>query len=465
MESKVNFYLHAPNSSTLTPLMMVCNYGFKTKTDGESKSKYHRLKLAVGWSIYPKDWSQEFQQLLPQCRNPQKNKINSDLGSFKKKVMDSLQYFLFQGILPSIEELREKILDEKPLQLYNKKTVVVDYIQKYQDTCIFKKNTTKNYTRLKNKIVAFQNKFKKTLYFETMNGETFREFFKYAGEKKLIYRQKDWENITKNTLADYKKNFRKFCNEAKNSGIQVHMDYKLKEFTAVYEVADAVYLSMSRIHQLVRYDLNLAGRPGLQLTKDLLLIGCYTALRISDWDRLGNLYYNRAGEPYLKVRTKKSGRKQIVSLPVYSPILEIYQRYGNKFPSPPTEQKFNKSVKKLGKLIGWNELVKVTVTRVYGKKEEYMEEYPFYSLLSSHSGRRSFATNSYMAGVNPRFIMLFTLHQKIKDFFGYIKLTAEDNVDQFLAQTKDFFEPSLSPGKDSFRSSSESFLQVVGQNS
>lgn len=449
MEPKVKFYLHSPNANKPTPIMMVFHYGFITTLSSEKKKKYHRLKMGVGWNLNPKDWNPDFQRVSPQSRNPDKISINTDLGGMEKKVMESYKYFTIQRIQPTVEQLRGKILDDKPIQLYDVKTSIQEYIKNYKLNCGLKRNTTKNYQRLVNKIVAYQKKTKKELYFETMNADTFRDFFKFVGNKIIKYRHRHWQTITQNAMADYKKNLRKFFKLAASEGIKVNTDYKLKEFTSSYEVADAVYLTMDRIQELIRYDLTKAGRNGLQLTKDLLIIGCYTALRNSDWKRIGSMYFNKNGTAYLKVRTLKSRKKTVVSLPVYSPLMEIYKRYGNRFPSPQSDQKFNTSVKQLGKLMGWNEIVKVSVTRAYEQEEDNIEEYPFYELLSSHTGRRSFATNALKAGVNPLFIMQFTGHKRIADFFSYVKLTASDNTELFYEQTRNFFEPTSPCEEDS----------------
>lgn len=448
METKVKFYLHAPNVSTPTPIMMVFNYGYKLNEQGIEKRKYQRLKLAVGWSVHPKDWSQEFQRIPPSSRHPQKIQINGDISKVESKVLESFQYFRFQGIIPSPDQLRLHILSGEPVQLYDVKTPIIEFVENYHADCDFKYNTLKNYKRLVNKLKSFQIEKKTVLFFETMDASIFRSFYRFVAEKPLAYKKRTWSTQTHNTLSDYKKNLRKFFNSAKGKGIKVHPDYVLKEFTPVYLPADAVYLTMDRIQQLINFDLLEVGRPGLQSTKEHLIISCYTALRNSDWGRIGGIIQNGDGIPYLKVRTKKSGKRTVVSLPVYAPLMDIYRRHGNRFPKPTSNQKFNESVKELGKLMGWDEIVKVSVSRAFDKEEDRIEEYPFYELLSSHTGRRSFATNAFKAGVNPKFIMQFTGHKKLTDFFNYIKLTADDDVGIFYEQTKGLFEPTTLPSSE-----------------
>ena len=398
METKVKFYLHAPNANKATPVMMVFNYGFKINNQIQKNKKYKRLKMAVGWSIHPKDWSEEFQRIKPNSRHTKKVQINADLGKLESKVLESYQYFYFQGIIPSGQQLKEQIVCGEPVQLYNVKTSIVTYVEDYALNCVFKNNTVKNYKRLISKIKSFEKDKKSTLYFETMDASSIRSFFRFIGESPVVYKNKKWNTQCLNTLADFKKNIRKFFNLAKGSGVKVHCDYKLKEFTPVYHNADAVYLTMKRIQELIKFDLEQASRTGLQRTKDQLIIGCFTGLRNSDWNRLGGIIQNDNGIEYLKVRTKKSSKKTVVSLPMYKPLMDIYNKNGNKFPAPQSNQKFNESVKELGKLMRWNETIKVSINRAYDGEEDRIEEYPFYELLSRHTGRRSFATNAFSAG-------------------------------------------------------------------
>jgi site-specific recombinase XerD len=52
-----------------------------------------------------------------------------------------------------------------------------------------------------------------------------------------------------------------------------------------------------------------------------------------------------------------------------------------------------------------------------------------YELISTHTARRSFATNAYKAGVPTLSIMKITGHTKESTFLKYIKVSAEENAD------------------------------------
>ena len=54
---------------------------------------------------------------------------------------------------------------------------------------------------------------------------------------------------------------------------------------------------------------------------------------------------------------------------------------------------------------------------------------PKYQLVSSHTARRSFATNAYKAGVPTIAIMKITGHKLESTFLKYIRVSAEENAE------------------------------------
>jgi integrase len=55
-----------------------------------------------------------------------------------------------------------------------------------------------------------------------------------------------------------------------------------------------------------------------------------------------------------------------------------------------------------------------------------------YNLISTHTARRSFATNLFLADVPPISIMKITGHKTERAFLSYIRMTSEQNADKLL---------------------------------
>lgn len=80
--------------------------------------------------------------------------------------------------------------------------------------------------------------------------------------------------------------------------------------------------------------------------------------------------------------------------------------------------KFNKYVKEIARLAGIKDPVKMTHKKGTALIEEVR---PKYAWVSSHTCRRSFCTNEYLAGTPVELIMAVSGHKSEKSFRRYIK--------------------------------------------
>lgn len=55
----------------------------------------------------------------------------------------------------------------------------------------------------------------------------------------------------------------------------------------------------------------------------------------------------------------------------------------------------------------------------------YVENKPKYQWITSHTCRRSFCTNKFLAGTPVELIMKISRHKSLKDFYKYIKIAPE----------------------------------------
>ena len=103
-------------------------------------------------------------------------------------------------------------------------------------------------------------------------------------------------------------------------------------------------------------------------------------------------------------------------------VKEIIKKYNNNIPNGYCIQYFNKYLKLIIKKIRFNE--ELTFTKGGKMVTDTKEQW---ELMSSHTARRSGATNMYLTGRMKTFeIMSLTGHTSEKNFFRYIKVTKED---------------------------------------
>lgn len=156
------------------------------------------------------------------------------------------------------------------------------------------------------------------------------------------------------------------------------------------------------------------------LAKNLFLIGAYTGLRVSDFTRLSAEHF---ADGKITIVTEKTGARVVI--PVHPVVREIVEG-GFDFSQGLSEQKVRAYIKDLCKAAGITEMVEV---RRSSMGQIVVETRPKYELVSTHTARRSFATNAYKAGVPPLAIMKITGHTKESTFMKYIRISQEENAD------------------------------------
>lgn len=175
----------------------------------------------------------------------------------------------------------------------------------------------------------------------------------------------------------------------------------------------------------------------LDNARDWLIISCYCGQRISDFLRFDKsmIRYeiNKEGidKPLIEFTQVKTGK--IMTIPLHPKIMVILNKYEGNFPNKISDQKYNEYIKKVCKRAEITELI----NGVKFNKETKMKEEKLYEkceLVSSHIGRRSFATNNYVK-IPTSFLRNVTGHTTETAFLTYI---GKSNKDIALELTKYF---------------------------
>ena len=160
----------------------------------------------------------------------------------------------------------------------------------------------------------------------------------------------------------------------------------------------------------------------LENTRRLFLIGATTGLRVSDLMKIKTFNITNG---MIELTTTKTSQNIIIPIDprVSDFIAEV---------KPLAHPVFNRNLKKLFKVIGLNEITKGYIKGKDNKRQLGM--HPKYKLLTSHSMRRTFATNLY--GKLPTMvIMAITGHTTEKSFLTYIKKPQRD----FAERLKEYY--------------------------
>ena len=256
-----------------------------------------------------------------------------------------------------------------------------------------------------------------------------------------------------NTLGTTVKSIKVAYRDAREvDGLHDLHETEKRGFSSANYAAKTVYLSLDELQRIADLEITpetiLAAFPELQkedksilanlrrkaeslnIIRNKFLLGAYTALRVSDFNHLRDVHID--GD-YFRVTTQKTGA--LVVIPIH-PVIRRMMDNGFDISTPITEQKINKHIKEIAKMADITQVVEGTK---YIDHRAVIGFFPKYEMITTHTARRSAATNMFKAGIPAISIMRITGHTTEKAFMKYIKITAEENA-LMMAKNKFFTE-------------------------
>ncbi|OQX73741.1 MAG: hypothetical protein B6D64_13505 [Bacteroidetes bacterium 4484_276] len=414
--AKPKFQLKKPKSETETLILLV--YRFRND----------KLVYSTGEKILPSNWDMETQRAKNNIRGNKPladrlKSINIQLERYDTKLAEILTSWKVQKIPVTVAGLRGELDKEFKKEPKTRKTDFFGFIQNHIDTVKFTRTTPpKPISKLT--LVKYRNTFRILRDFSERNYKGKLDFkdidmgFYYDFVEFL---QKQYGH-TPNTIGKHIKVIKLFMREATDAGINKNMAFENRKFAAMTEAVEHAYLNERELTQL--WELDLTGNKRLDAVRDLFLIGCYTALRFSDFTAIQpeNIIDTGKGKA-LKIKTYKTN--QLVYIPLHWRVEAILKKYDNHLPRAITNQKMNEFLKELGKMAGIDTPFEINKTKAGVR---YSVTKPKYELITTHTARRSAATNMFKAGVSSIAIMKLTGHKTESVFLKYINITEEENA-------------------------------------
>lgn len=295
-------------------------------------------------------------------------------------------------------------------------TTLVDYVNYYLEV---RKNEIEQH--LKFKLNGLVKKLKE-----------FEDFNKH--EYKILEVNEAFKNLFTDFLQskDYSHNYirkqfsfiRQVCNHAKYNGLEISP--QLKKIGLKAQKVPTIFLTPNELEQIENTEFET---ENLTATKDWLIISYYTGQRVSDFMRFtSDMIRTENGKHLIEFTQKKTEKK--MTIPVHKKVLEIIEANGGKFPKKLLDQKYNGYLKEVCKIAEINEPTKGRKSINKGTKENPVYRYKTdvylkYELISSHVGRRSFATNFY-GKIPTTYLIYITGHSTEAMFLNYIGKSNKD---------------------------------------
>lgn len=419
------------------------------------RTKESCRKYTVGFTVTEKEWQ------------------NYKDGSYSTSdTIDSIgiKYCLFANILEQIRQeleesptyegtgsmiksIVESFLNAKPIhrkpKTYKQETYLSQYIAECIDGMVDGRIMKRRHVEQMSEasICKYRNLQKKIREFEEACGEQLTlEDVDMSFQQEFTNFCKD-EGLYPNTIYGYMSLLRVIMKYAFEDKLTKSDLFKRAGFVPSKEVVDQVYLTAEQIQEMLDLDissrekiLELIEKADIQdenrrdemkeyITKgnarqmaesrDIFIAGCLTGQRFSDYSRLNrDMFTTVQGIPFIRLVQEKT--RKTVYIPIDIRVRQILKRYHGALPQVYIS-KVSYNIKLIAELMGWTWNPNFDESRM-GKKVGTR----FCDMISTHTARRSFATNAYHAGVPIESIMSITGHERESTFRLYLKLEEEE---------------------------------------
>jgi len=404
--AEVNFYLKKPESSTGKSLIYL-----------QFKYNGNRLVFSFNEKIDSADWNAKKQRVKGSKKTTADglHSLNDLLDNLAKVCMNAYYEEKKNGI-PRPERLKlhlQNFLNQNSNQTQAPMTLfgLIDRFISGEIKSRGKdksKGTLQNYRAVKKHLETFALKYRCRVDFDTIDLDF---FYKYTHFLKTI-------GLSQNTIAKDIRLLKVFMAEAVDLEYTDNQQFRKKKFSVSEAPTDAVYLSEKEILALYRFDLSANKR--LEQVRDLFVFGCFTGLRFSDYSNVSPENIVPIDRDYfIKLITAKT--KELVIVPTNPIIMDIFRKYernANRLPKSLSNQKFNEYIKEACREAGFTEKGRLATA----------PELELWQCISSHTARRSFATNLYLEGFPVIDLMKITGHKTEKAFLKYIRISKLDTA-------------------------------------
>lgn len=438
------------------------------------------VNIPLKKSLEPIYWDKVNFNLNLRKKHPNFNELKKLMGDFEGGVRNKIDRFYLQNdVYPTIEQLtlllkEKKRVDEKQDETSLKK--LFDRFVEFKKSSFVELSTLTIYKTTWEKWGQFQKQNSVEYGIGNMNEKTLTEFVLYLLN----------EGLQKNTIGKYVKTIKSFLNfVSQHLEINVPQSYKRvkvyreeKYDFQVFSKEEFETLKSSVFYSRYFKD----GKSKIDLSEREVLIGrimvflCSTGLSFVDFSRLTiddifvdkDILDTKKKFVNIKIHRQKLKTTEVCIIPIIDITIDLlidmlgltYQFYQgdntevdvelkmkilekliklmkkgqklteyqpNLFPKIYV-QDFNKEIKLLLKKIGMTTDVKLRKQ----KKGKIIESVvPKYSLISSHSGRRTYITSCLQQNIRPHILMKTTGHKKVGTLLRYNKETDLNIFNEF----------------------------------
>lgn len=364
----------------------------------------------------------------------EQTRVNTELNKIENHVLNSFNAF-------SPDAINKEWLQTEIDHYYNppqEAEPLPKGLLKYFDYFIeCKKNeitngTLKKYNVSKHLLQRYELEKKTAIQIIDVNDKFKLDFEKYCLKN----------NYAPNTISKDLRTLKTVCNHAKHNGIKT--SHQLETIKTPNYKTEKIYLTFEELQKIEEIDKRRLN-DNYDNAKDWLIISCYTGQRISDFMRFTKdmIRYekNKDGvlKPFIEFTQVKTDK--IMTVALHPKVIEILEKRNGNFPKVISDPKYNLYIKQVCRIAKITEKIKGSKLNDLNKEDEkgkktkskeeikqYRKEsgmFPKWELITSHIGRRSFATNFY-GTIPTTYLMNVTGHSTEAMFLNYLGKSNKD---------------------------------------
>lgn len=421
------------------PIKLICRQG-KVLSDGTCAIYVQYCCDAKNKPLYGTDvrippayWDNKHQCVSPRLplEYGDHNGLNKSLQKYKKTVTDLVTYATLKKMVAGdrpgfikkyyspdfdLEAMERDAAQRQEMEEKNKLDVFFQFDEYIKSKGRkVSKDTLTVYGNVKSHLLAFEKFRKEKITFDSFDFGFYEDFVDYLTFEHVHMRRREHiVGLKLNTIGKTIKHIRGFIKDRMKRKLVQPID--LTDFKIPEEESDAIYLNHEEIGQI--YQADLSGYPHLVEYRDLFVLACLTGLRFSDFSTLSPDDLQR---DMLYKKQEKSDHWVIIPLRHEAKLI-FTRQFQDKIPAL-TNPEFNRHIKTIGKIAGLDRMVRFSHKK--GSQSVIVARHK-YDWITSHTARRSFCTNEFLAGTPVELIMKISGHRRTKDFYRYIRISPEE---------------------------------------
>lgn len=443
--------------------------------------KWNADRGGVTWKNYSR--SEDGKAVLEKCQEMQAA-IDSQISAGMiptadgvKKICEDI-YYAEQRKQAELEAERKRRAEEEANRMTLAKYIdmylaqIASGARQTDKGTNYSANTVKAVRTAMEQWKAFQKHQKKVYDFDDIDIQVYHD---YTAWLKTEVKDKNGKVLKQaysiNSIGKCISNLKVILEAARSEKYHKNLEYTDKKFKSTRVEVDAIYLPKEDLEKLMAVDcskvlatcraMEAGGNDidikedkengkGYELARDIFLVGCWTAQRVSDYNNISRdqietytrKFISQEPDPanpgkmrdviktedkvIINIRQQKTKAK--VAIPCSTQLLEILKKYDFQLPHL-TDQTVNDYIKMVAMAAGLTEKVEILTTVGGTPKREFV---PKYKLIHTHTARRTGATLMYLSGMDIYDIMKITGHTSPATLKKYIRANELEVVDKIV---------------------------------